>query len=816
MATLAQWLLCEGVSSIPLRSEATFSQLWDDGRLEYVNGSSGGDLIDRANARLASSTLERGLRLLIVLPVDSHQRAPLLFGSALVSQWWDRKIRGLDPGRVIYFGTTIGIREHLSCARVRRLPLNAVFPQSKVISNTGRFRSAAHSYGSELPEVVCAYSPADPAALLEAYRPAWIAIDCGSEGRIRWLPQLLAHAKDSGIPIIAWSQNPLSEVIRDFEQFSDDQVIRWPFDLPTTSGLMIEPIIVGGPDDHSQHCLQDAYRSLAKATAGHTSGRLAKDALSITWRLQRSLEQLTIPLDLFESETGRYWGMQPIGRLFAGAQHFVSELEPVNRPLSECLSDVLSFHDQVIETLHESNPPLWDALSQLCIEDVPTDGERLIVFSSRARKQIFSLALLSRFNISEGDLEELGVSLSSLTELKGKSSTPFPNTPHSHHSRSALLTCLPSTRLSPHMLPLMLLGGLDILVFPFQTVALSKWIGELNASLRVSPATAEKVIEARSGRVSSPAVPARDPVLTLGGGRRFSLSIRQATKAQSKRPMLPTLDATTEIRWFMDDDEEQEPERSGTGASQIQHEDVWTQEAVEIHVNGGWYGLFPLEDKLNVVIEGGASSRTEERFVRSLRVGDRILFIHGQKRQSLYDLVISRVHNHSAMEIHLALINKWQEELAQSFRVRQMTGWTVDDVLTKIRERGSSITSHQTIRLWLSGQVLAPEDPKDLLRLARSMRMPFVEQYHDHINRAARRIRGLHRGLSTRLNHWLQEQVTGGSNTASEVFDEELGLSFRDFQDSLAIHTVERVERVSGLFLRGSLGTFEQEQVQHD
>ena len=418
-----------GVASIPTRSEATFTQLWDDERLEYQNGSKGGDGVDRANARLASSTLERVLQLLIVLPDGLHRRPPLLFGGALISQWWDRRARGLPAGNVLYVGTTVGIREHTSRVRVGWLQLSDVFPQSKASAGASprRVRSVASSDGSALPEVVCAYSPSDPSALLEAYRPNWIAIDCGSQRDIRWLPQLLGQARAWRIPVIAWSQNPLSEVTRYFEDASHGQVIRWPFDFPEDSGPTIEPIVVEVTDERLMQPLRDAYRSLAKASAANTSGRLVADALRISWRIQRQLEQMTVPFDLFESETGHYWGMQSTRRLVAGAQRFISEIETYHESVAVNLSEALSLHEQVMDGFSASHPPLWDALSRLCLEDGTTDGQRRVVFSSRARKQMFALALLSRYNISEDDLSELGISLTSLTEMNTKSFARSPD-----------------------------------------------------------------------------------------------------------------------------------------------------------------------------------------------------------------------------------------------------------------------------------------------------------------------------------------------------------------------------------------------------
>ncbi|MDE0464596.1 MAG: hypothetical protein OXH93_19415 [Caldilineaceae bacterium] len=442
------------------------------------------------------------------------------------------------------------------------------------------------------------------------------------------------------------------------------------------------------------------------------------------------------------------------------------------------------------------------------------DGERQVVFSSRARKQMFALALLSRYNISEDDLSELGISLTSLTDMKTKSLAKSPDTVWT--SDSVLLTSLPSTSLNASLLPLMSHKTLDVLVLPFQQNALLRWVTDLRSSLSASPAAARAAIEARSGSIPYGTVPPDTASLKLGYGRRIALRTGEIVTAKDSRPLVPTLDVTSELSWYMDTSEDDEPTAVAALGLQVEDDEVWVSEAIEIRAAGGWRGFFSPNDRLNVVVQSGTQRRTDERFVRSLRAGDRILIIHGQKRQSLYELVISRVHNHPAMEIHLALIGKWQEELAESFGARRRIGWTYQDVLTKIRAQGSRISSTQTIRLWVLGQVLAPEDPKDLLRLAKTMDMRFAEQHYSRINVAAQRIRGLHIGLSIRLNRWLKDQVTNVAEEAFEVFDDELGLSFQDFRDSLGIHTVESVQTSSGLFLRDSLGSFEQEHRPHD
>ena len=815
----SQWLQ-QAVGTIPLRDENVLIRLVDQKRLIYTNGSKSADLVDRSNAHLATSTLERNLRLLVVFPDDSAHRPPLLFATALVSQWLDRKNRGQGPGKVIYFGTTIGIRQHLSQARVGTVLLDSVFSQFNPSSRTGtagRYRSTSASGSSELPEVICAYSPAAAVTLVKEFGPDWVAIDCGKEARIRWLPELLQHARKLQIPVIAWSHNPLSEAIRDFEQLGEAEVIRWPFHLSSSSNLEITPLLVEAPDGRFEDCLRDAYLLLSKATAQHSSGRLTTDALRIAWRLQRSLEQLSVPLGLFEKEADHSWGIQRITKLLTGTQRFIEALPSGGRKLSAQLSDALSFHEQAVRLLHDTEPPLWEALTQLCVEERPTDDKFLIVFPGPARKQMFALALLARFNITEGDLNEIGIQLVPLNDLHDKiliktDSSSLSNVHEAVQGSSAIWTALPSAALSPRMLPLLSRGGFDVLIYSYQISALAKRVNEWNLGLSFSTTAVEKVVSTRSGKAPSAASLSRSPTVALGDTRVFSVTTGKAEGSHTTSPVVAPLDEAAEIRWLLGEDEVLELEPPAAVNFQDQDEVAWTKEALEIRLSGGWHGLFALDATLNVVMNGTDGKQVKEQYVRSIRVGDRILFIHGQKRQSLYELIISRVHNHPAVEIHLALISKWQEELAQSFRTHRAEGWTVEDVLTHIQNKGSSISSPQTVKLWLSGLILAPQDPKDLVRLAEAMELPFVKQYHTLINRAAQRIRGLHRGLSIRLNNWLREQTAGGGGTSLQVFDEELGLSFQDFRDSLAVLTVEEITEAVGPFLWHSLGTLERGQ----
>lgn len=90
--------------------------------------------------------------------------------------------------------------------------------------------------------------------------------------------------------------------------------------------------------------------------------------------------------------------------------------------------------------------------------------------------------------------------------------------------------------------------------------------------------------------------------------------------------------------------------------------------------------------------------------------------------------------------------------------------------------------------------------------------MGFVRQYHGRIVQAANRLRGLHRGLSNKLNHWLEGHATDAVHTNDDdVIDTELGLTFGDVRNSLLVLRVVGIQNVTGPFLRTNLGRVEKD-----
>jgi hypothetical protein len=235
-------------------------------------------------------------------------------------------------------------------------------------------------------------------------------------------------------------------------------------------------------------------------------------------------------------------------------------------------------------------------------------------------------------------------------------------------------------------------------------------------------------------------------------------------------------------------------------------EPLYAESALEFVCEDGWRIRLAATSLVNVVVDIGGSPSVHERDVRLIRVGDHLLLINGLRRQSMYELIVSRIHQRASMELHLALIKRWSLDFVMAYREWTRKGNTLEDLLLQMQRRGSRLTSIATLRLWLQGETLAPLDAEDLKRLAQVASMDFVEKYYKRIEEAASILRGIHRGLANRLNRWLERRLAGSDLGDDEVVNQELGLTFGDFKNSLVVAAVLSINQVQGPVLQSSLG----------
>jgi len=776
---------------------------------------------------------------------------------------------------VLYFGDSVGIRTQLQQVTVGEIGLNLadVFRQQHIGRQTRSRKSQAKTecLNSTLPEVLTIYAPVDPLAVIEQYKPQWIAVDCGDAENLSWLRPLLQGSAQQNIPVIAWGQNPLSDCVADFSE--QGKVFIWPIQassnqpngrqlpenlpsasqtgstigsplvchIPNRSRILesvlqtdvttrIQPLVLEGTAvDTLESCFREANFLLARSTQRY-SGRLARDTLRLHWKYLRSLESLSIPFDFHEAEVSHFWGIKSFGQLSNECEHFRNACYQNYPNLVADIERVSALLEVALEQIKTSGSPLWHALYNLSIEALPPGEARLITFTSRARKQLFLLALLARYNRTEEDLRAVRTWVFSLDELcqlvrQDKISQEIDETPNLLTVDKTLrwhplVVGLPSPLLTPKLLPILLQETSDFLLYRNHCSALArqadKWAQRLGSDISGVAA----VLSSLSGLPAPQELPHIPSRLDLGELSGLDAGSGTKTRYVGVKPLWQPEDPVSEVARLLQSDEELEDElatadqfQEGAETAIVAERESWCESAVEVHFDQGWHACFALDETINVIVTGERGQQTDKRYVRSLKSGDRVVAIPGQRRQSLYHLIISRIHGHPAIELHLALIRRWQEDFVAAYQQRrQHSVRNLEELLIQMQERGSTLTSSFTLRQWLWGNTLCPDDPEDLLRLAEVLDMGFVRSYYRRIYQAAKRLRGLHRGLSRRLNSWLEQQATGSASRSDEdLIDPELGLTFSDFRSSLLILRVTTVQPVTGLFLRSSLGRFERD-----
>jgi len=839
---------------LPGCDDDLFTELWSRRAIVLADSQDRIDSIDEYNARLVCAALSGRHRLLIVLPDTQIRRPALLFATAVLRHAISggelvQSSNARQP--LLYFGSSVGIREQLASVKMRRrrqsVDLAAVFHQEDVARGAVGVQPAALA-PPLLPRVVTVYAPADPCAVLAQYRPAWIAIDCFDDARASWFEPLVQDAARLNLPVIAWTRNPLSESIGAFERYGD--VFVWPYrvaldatanrqqaDPVTQLGdallpnrhTVIRPVMIEGDAvERSGRPISEAIRILSSAES-LTTGRLAGDALRVHWRLLRSLESLSVPASFYEAESRRYWGLRSLTDLQAACEQFRNASANLGRDFQSLLARASTYLAEASAVLFEDDPPLWRVLSNLSIQEPEAGAAHVIVFPSKARRDLFLFAMLARFNVSVDDLRSLRIWIASFDDMR-RTLWQRSVRPSSQSQQIDALNLDPSLRLKlsligvptsssmPRAWPVLLETDIDVIALAHQYSPLERRMNDWERRLGTDLARASSIV-ARLAHVSSPSdIEPVSPRFVLGGASSIDVGSIRVSRVD-RAELWKALDPVTEITRLMESDDElsfgdeatvtERPEDDSAPDESL----VWSQTAVSLGLEQGWKARFAPDERVNVVVEGRGTVQLDRRAASALRQGDRVLLIHGQRRQDLYELIISRVHQSPSIELHVALIKRWQAELATAYEQWHLTsGRNLESLLNELRQRGSGLTSSLTLRFWLLRTTMCPLDPEDLRRVADVLNMAFVGRYYRDIERAAARLRGLHRGLANRLNRWLECQVTGaGSFNDDEVIDAELGLTLRDFRSSLLLLRVLTVESEAGPFLRSSLGRVDRE-----
>ncbi|KTB47805.1 hypothetical protein DEALK_06500 [Dehalogenimonas alkenigignens] len=831
----AKWIRIS-FESLPRSKDPFFYKLWHDGKIRYKSNLVKQDLLGELCARLVCATIAEKQQTLLLMPDSNRSLVAELLATGLIMSSIDAIQTKQRGRRVLYFGVTTGIKSDLSNVSIGNLPMGEVFRQTYQRGGPDKPQRVIGT----LPTVVCIYSPSDPASSVSKYSPLWVAIDCGDTSSVWWLPSLLPLLHEKGIPTIAWSSNPLTSIRHDFQSI-DAHVFRIPDNrgaissdifrlfVESPSATKVVPLVISGDfADNLSGNLRKAYHALA-AVMAEKPGRLGQDALAVSWRYLRSLERLAIPLGLFESESVQYWGVKPIGRLRSACEKFLSAIHLGSSVNTRNQLELAKTHlDIVYNTLQQNDPPLWNSLIDLCLVDVPAGHARVIIFPSTASKSMFSFALLARTKTSEKDLAKMRVWLMPLKDAASRLQSTSRDEKEEFGSSSAenmtserlpedvvwdvILVGLPNQKQSEKMAPFLWHGKCNFLLYQHQVPALSRLARAWGDALKSDTVALAQSLSGLTGLALPKDIPDSPPICDVDDAQTILGGELTKLAPQASKSIWEPKSEVDEVAFLFKDDDSDSSETDYEGIVFEEEPDsdngqiVVVDKALEVKFTGGWSGLFAQNMLLNVVTNASAGSKVDRRYAKSLRPGDTIIYISGQRRQSLYELVLSRVHRHPSIEIHLALIRQWQTEIRQGYLDWTKQGHSLNKLFNEMIKRGTQLETDMALRFWVSGYTLRPRDREDMRRIAEILNLPFTREHYVRIHLAADRIHGLHISLSLRLSGWIK---SGAAEATDDLIDEATGLTFSDVRDSLLLLHVESVTEISGPFYESTLGRIE-------
>ncbi len=850
-------------TSLPRMNKEEYNAIWQNRGLRFNKQGKQADLVDEISARFIANALYEKQQLLIVLPDYMSHRGPLLFATALLLESMYRIRSHMQGGQVLYFGSTVGIREHLSNIYINNLCLASVFVQANMQRSSMQVhkfaknnkRIGGHAEPFNLPKVSCIYWPRDPAMTCKQNKADWFAVDCGSDTKLPWLVTLVTEAKRCNIPLISWIQNPLSKVVEDFRT-AGGQVLAWPAidakDLPMinlsiSSGLRkifvsdrkhsIQPIIMEvSSTETAIKNLKSSYLALSqveRVVHAEKTNRLALGAIQVGWKYLRSLENLCVPLLLFDAETENLWGANSLKKMRRVLEKYISLLDS-NTNLCSQLNEAQIHLQAVHDQFEKQEPPLWKELSNLCVKSALDGSTRFLIFQTAISKKIFELALLAYYNITPDDLKQIHIKLVSMREMYDLFSLLSQNEEIKPQSFSLaalvapnpideyIIVGLPSWTSTPYIDPILRQTESQFILYSYQELILERRIVSWEKALYPSVTELTNNIALTSYNFPENHYSGVVKKIELLSPHRHDLSsLNSGRSVRSNNTSIwePT-DPLDEFAFLMHDsaDEDVPLAFSQIGDNIVDTLSEYVETAWHIVFTNGQSVWFSAESRVNIIVSTSSGSKANERYISSLHTGDRIVFVHGQQVQSLLSLVISRVYRNPSITLHVKLVERWREDFVTAYLqyVPNRHKWTPQLLFNEMKIRGSKLVSVQSIRTWLHGETLRPQDEEDLRRVAEILNLKFVRENYKRIHQAGNRLAGLHIGLSRRLNNWLSQDaldIAANLIDQDDMIDEQLGLTFYDFREALSILEVKSVRKETGMFTREMFGHLEREDI---
>jgi len=178
--------------------------------------------------------------------------------------------------------------------------------------------------------------------------------------------------------------------------------------------------------------------------------------------------------------------------------------------------------------------------------------------------------------------------------------------------------------------------------------------------------------------------------------------------------------------------------------------------------------------------------------VSDLRPGDELVFLDGDAHKDLVAKVLEVAGDVPRLVRPAAWVARWRTALLRAWA----RFGTYEALGCAMRARGCGVQT-QTVRLWVVGVTIGPDDREDIRRLGEVLSDDLLVERYPDIYHAIRELRGAHIRLGRRLARMARHvgpAARAGLIADDELIDERSGLTAADFEDAVEVVTVVQLE----------------------
>ncbi len=512
--------------------------------------------------------------------------------------------------------------------------------------------------------------------------------------------------------------------------------------------------------------------------------------LAYTFSKQISILEKTIaPLFFVENaEESSYFSMHSLSARLEKIRYFCSKIGEDSQMMAAYAQNAISLYEDIAEYLQSHNSPKSEYIKKVIKHAIENKKRYLIITYRECDSQAVYDYLEKEEEISKESLEEKNILIRKYSDLYDI------NFPLDKVFICGTMPIRPeNTRLT---LRLNLSPEIEFLLYPTETTILKKQIEYDNVrSHKEFGLSTRAYALSRLLKIDSKAIKGQ---LKNKYDKEYSYE-KEGIHDESEKYLEKIEDPKLKDVFGEIDSElksshlEGEEDWEVDNDSSVDYKEILSSkgdikiESFRIDFTDGTVMYVNKTKRLPIITEKKTSE--EYKTANMIKPDDLIILVDSGARNTVAQELLKRVHEHPKLRDDAVFAKSWAFLLKK--RIVEEND-SISEAFDKLKEAGIDIKTEISVRFWISGETIGPRNPNNILCIAKAYGIDFLEEKHQRIISAIKRIRSINHKVLRRIKEILLKKGIK-AKFEDDLIDEELGLHIEDFSDAISMKRVKSI-----------------------